>query len=330
LNRRFRPRRRAVRPQPAGFTLIELLVVIAIIAVLAALLMPAVQSARESARRTQCLNNVKQLALACHNYADSQQTFPPGYIYAASAGFMCTHEVGFEEPARLGIQSIYNEDDGTLLSTDEELDVDQWIIAPHWGWHAYLLPEIEQETIRPVFELPKSAAPNVAAAKVPVATFVCPSATVPNQRPLGFAYSTYRGVMGAQPVGDDAPLDRRWLTNGMLYEKSTVRFADVTDGTSNTLLLGDSRFGFWGDAFSCCTRFRNDRTDFNSYWKMTGKLPGWDYQFFSFSSLHHDAAIFGMADGSARPISATTDGDVLRRLATRAEGLSVDTEFLAR
>ncbi len=89
-----------------GFTLIELLVVIAIIAVLTALILPAVQQAREAARRTQCKNNLKQLGLALHNYHDRHRTLPPGYV------------------------SLYDSNGNDT--------------GPGWGWLSFLLPDMEQ------------------------------------------------------------------------------------------------------------------------------------------------------------------------------------------
>ena len=93
----------------SAFTLIELLVVISIIGVLIALLLPAVQAARESARRAQCVNNLKQIGLALHNYEGSIQTLPPGYVSA--------------------------------------FDVNGTDLGPGWGWAAMILPQFEQPAV---------------------------------------------------------------------------------------------------------------------------------------------------------------------------------------
>jgi prepilin-type N-terminal cleavage/methylation domain-containing protein/prepilin-type processing-associated H-X9-DG protein len=122
---------------------------------------------------------------------------------------------------------------------------------------------------------------------------------------------------------------------------SAVRMQDVTDGTSETLLMGDSRFGLWGDGSSCCARFRNDRLDFDSYWYIPcavysgnpGEYPNIQIsvnlplQFFSFGSTHENACIFAFADGSARAIVKNIDAGILRKLATRNGSEVISSEF---
>ena len=85
----------AQKSRPRGFTLIELLVVIAIIAILIALLLPAVQQAREAARRSSCKNNLKQLALALHNYEATYRLLPPGYLHKPDPGGSFANDMGF-------------------------------------------------------------------------------------------------------------------------------------------------------------------------------------------------------------------------------------------
>jgi prepilin-type N-terminal cleavage/methylation domain-containing protein/prepilin-type processing-associated H-X9-DG protein len=354
-----------------GFTLIELLVVIAVIAILAALLLPAVQRAREAARRTQCLNNLKQLGLACHNYADVNGSFPPGeidllwyYKYPdnppgtwAFADKNHVMPILKFPPTNLGIQNQYDANLNLITTTPPQpLTINFWYVAPPWSWMAYILPQIEQGNVTINFakygddtateDVPcpnwrKDLLINMEMMRVPIPTYICPSALLLANRPDGFGYSTYRGVMGAEPFPtptDPPPTDvdrYGWLFNGMLFPQNVVRFEDVSDGLSNTLLIGESRFGFWADGSSCCARFRDDLfngqanplpNDFDCYWPFK-TMTGQTVQFFSFGSLHDGAVNFALADGSVRPISKTIDRTIVRRLATRAEGAPVLSEF---
>ena len=190
-----------VRTRRSAFTLIELLVVIAIIGVLVVLLMPAVQKGAKPPRRTQCLNHIKQLCSACHNYADTYKSFPAGYIDQPGI----VYDVPFNQPITLGVQNIY-EADGTLLSTKLPLTINQWALFPPWGWHTFLLPQIEQQTISIDFRRGKDLPENLEMIKIPVETFLCPSRHVARHSPQGIAFSNYRGVMGGATAQRQHPV----------------------------------------------------------------------------------------------------------------------------
>ncbi len=203
-----------------AFTLIELLVVIAIIAILLGLLLPAVQKVRESASRLKCANNLKQIGLACHNYHDAQQSFPPGYL------------------------AISSYSDG---ATDT---------APGWGWAAFLLPYLEQDNLYRQINFAQPVQ-NSAAAQVVLPGFLCPSDLVPpgpclltdaGGRPVcPAAPSSYAATVGPDASEADGPDGL-----GVFYRNSRVRLTDVTDGTSNTTLVGDRAWsqtnGIWAGA----------------------------------------------------------------------------------
>lgn len=98
-----------------------------------------------------------------------------------------------------------------------------------------------------------------------------------------------------------------------------MRMADITDGSSNTILVGDSLYGFWGDAYSCCVRVWDDSTHpdvFDGYWQVQG-ANNTTLQFFSFGSSHSDVAIFSLCDGSTRSISKKINLDVFKAISTR-------------
>jgi len=311
--------------QRAGFTLIELLVVMAIIALLIALLLPAVQQAREAGRRTQCLNNMKNLALAMHNYESSHKVFPPGFVDNDLPGDVVSHQL--PEPARIP------------LAGNQIVVVQNWTMPQDWGWHALLLPFMDQGTIQIDYAQPKLGnANNESFVGNVIEAYVCPSSSLPSARPTlaagtpnwivngtrGWGYSTYRGSIGYLPLTGTDPNGQTITnpppTNGMLYANSAVSFRDVTDGTGQTILLGESLYGFWADGFSCCARPRDDQMlnntpqYFDMYWSDTNS----GLQYFSFGSFHTgDICNVAMVDGSSRNLSKKIDRVVFQGLCTR-------------
>ena len=205
------------RSRYSGFTLVELLVVIAIIGILIALLLPAVQAAREAARRSQCTNNVKQLTLALHHYHDSFKTMPPGWLS----------------------DRVWNLSIGTG--------------NPHvarYGWTTAIMPFLEQGTIYdlldPSCDLHLDLQDPVLLAEMQKALngWRCPSDTgevINANRPLHddnalvrVAMSNYVGAFHSGGIGNNNnPF------NGSFEMNSSVKFRDYTDGTSNTIILGE-------------------------------------------------------------------------------------------
>jgi prepilin-type N-terminal cleavage/methylation domain-containing protein/prepilin-type processing-associated H-X9-DG protein len=219
---------RPTRPR-AGFTLIELLVVIAIIGLLTGMLLPAVQAAREAARRTQCTNNLKQIGVALQNYHDGQRCFPSGYI-----------------------------DGNTNPASTPDND-----LGPGWGWASLLLPYLEEANVGSQinFSKPVGVGSNATVSQLPLTVYQCPT------DPLQDAFSVYDSslttiiatVAHGNYVGCNGWEECFWNAggagtgtgadglaggsgaagNGLFYRNSRIRAAKVTDGLSRTIVVGE-------------------------------------------------------------------------------------------
>jgi prepilin-type N-terminal cleavage/methylation domain-containing protein/prepilin-type processing-associated H-X9-DG protein len=331
-----------VRRSSGGFTLVELLVVIAIIGVLVALLLPAVQSARESARRAQCQNRLKQIGLAAHNYVSTFQELPP-----ASA----------------------------------RRDEDNVALRPGWGYLSYLLPYTERsdlyDQIVPTVQWYDE--PNRTAVMTPVEEFKCPTRTPyehiiaadPGGTSGGFGNhpesplrTHFYGVFGAHPqLVHPNPLDYckdrtspytmelvpstgranspcyavangGVATNGLLIRRhtdgrkerlGTVRIGRVLDGMSNTFLVGESAFGDpddgtrpWiiGSVGEYMYSNKNVAYAINSGGRGLGQANAARNNM-GFGSEHPGGCHFAMGDGSVHFYSENTELLVLFALASR-------------
>ncbi|TMQ34640.1 MAG: DUF1559 domain-containing protein [Planctomycetota bacterium] len=294
-----------------GFTLIELLVVIAIIGILVGLLLPAVQKVREAANRTSCLNNLKQLGLALHNYHDTLGSFPSGYRCVKQA--------------------------------------DPTWTAPGWGWGALLLPFVEQEPLGKQirFDLPVEDPANLSVRRAQLKLFTCPS-----DRSTGVftvldaagnaiaeaATNSYAACYGAGGEIGDAPD----AGNGIFFRNSRVRFADVRDGTSMTLALGErgalfTRTAWAGALTRGTTRVTPGAPTLSTAVEAaptqtlahTGShtLNDANADPDDFFTPHVGVGMFLFADGSVRPLQNNVDLTLLQALSTRACGEVVSGEW---
>jgi len=302
-----------------AFTLIELLVTIAIMGVLMGLLLPAVQKVRAAADRLSCRNNLKQIALALHNYHDAHSALPPGY--------------GASGPYRDG-------------ATDT---------APGWGWGAFILPYLEEENVSRAinFRLPVEHPQNAPAVQTMVKAYLCPSDLLPDAAfavPDGFgttvavaAPSSYAACVG----GDESSASGRDGL-GIFYRNSRTRLTEITDGTSCTLLIGERAWanaeGTWAGAMQggVCLRGQSNPAPGNgagwypasvlvqAHSHLNNATTDTDGGLDDFSSRHSGGSNFSFADGSVHFLRSvpgdlpgggyTQDSLVFQALGTRANG----------
>ena len=306
-----------------GFTLVELLVVIAIIGVLVALLLPAVQAAREAARRMSCQNNVKQLSLSLHNFHDTMGHFPPG-----------SQEQVYQKPTPTN---------GTAT------------LITGTNWLVHILPYIEQQNLydKYNFQLPWDNAVNLAVASYQIKAFNCPSgstAKTPQANEVSGGQPNhvthYYGVMGPTGSGAingatvnytsvNAGGNAHYSTHGVLglvREGSSPippkRMADITDGTSNTFVTGErsmveigvpNAYRSWVRGFNGASATTKNLTNAIG---STHYTTGNNFNDISFGSQHPAGCNFGMGDGCVKFVSKTTDLSLLKALASMNMGES--------
>jgi prepilin-type N-terminal cleavage/methylation domain-containing protein/prepilin-type processing-associated H-X9-DG protein len=297
----------------SGFTLIELLVVIAIIGLLTALLLPAVQAAREAARRTQCVNNLKQLGVAVHTYESSYRAFPPGYVSNFDASGNDT--------------------------------------GPGWGWSTLLLPQMEQKPLFDAtnLSLPIEDFSNQTSRLTRVSVYLCPSDNqvpswlamkrdvngIPFQSICQVASANYVGMYGTSDPGIDG--------DGIFFRNSPIGISAVSDGTAQTIAAGERGHSLgeatWVGSVTGAALFPvdNDGVGYPRVESGPGMILGHaggnvgpgdpSAEVNQFYSRHPGGVNFLFADGHVSFLKTTLNANTFRALATRAGGEVISGDY---
>jgi len=337
----------SLRPRRSGFTLVELLVVIAVIGILVALLLPAVQAAREAARRIQCSNNLKQIGLALHNHLSTHGNFPPaGRGYGMCWGMPVDGEVkNFSGLVSilpyLELQTIYDQFNHEEAFSDSNVNSSGMVVGN------------------------PATNGNAALAETVLQAFLCPSdadeTAILNDTLLGFSSTFYSPAAGFTGAGTNydfitsARTDKNSCNDynnstsfdkRMFGEESETTAAQVTDGLSNTFMVGETtRRHLNGRGFAWAYRgwvmagvdpHPNEQDAGINLWHMpwvhptfqsppTNPVVGWARTWWSpAASLHPGGCQFVMGDGSAHFVSESIQKSLLSSLSAMADGQIVE------
>ena len=292
-----------------AFTLVELLVVIAIIGILIALLLPAVQAAREAARRMSCTNNMKQIGLGLHMYHDTFKTLPAGW-----RGF----DPGSGQP--------------------------DWFGLPGWAWSASILPYMEQTAIHDSlihFDYSITDPVNDQVRVTEISIFRCPTDTGEKTFdlegggpsvgpgvtfPIEIATGNYIGAFGTidfhHVCNPSSPEFNGCEGNGTFFLNRQIRFAEIQDGLSNTLVVGErsSKLGpsTWVGVVTGGQHAVARVAGVASYPPNSEDTPA--HYFHNFSSFHPAGTNFLLGDGSVKLIAETVAEETFHALTTRNAG----------
>ena len=295
-----------------AFTLVELLVVIAIIGILIALLLPAVQAAREAARRMQCSNNLKQIALGLATYETAFGVFPPGRVGCDGSSLCPLME------QRVGTSAL-----------------------------VLILPQLEQQTLYDQFDFSNGPwaynttwlATNADAIAQRPAMFVCPSDTseVHTQEPrigastydtggLPAATGNYAMVSGTIGAAGGLNGNMKYNNTGVFYYRKSHRIGDITDGLSKTLFVGEvvtahshDSSNIWSRAVREMDCLRSTSNPLNTFPGEPAYMSDYGYQVNgAFASRHPGGAMFAFGDGHVDFLDENVDLFVYESLATRS------------